>query len=158
MPSIEISWEEQPGPDEVAELSGLELLRASIAGELPAPPISRLMGMDLVEVEEGWCRFTTTPGPRHTNPVGVVHGGVLATLMDAVTGVAVQSHLPPAAGYSTTDLHVRYVRRVVPGEVVEATGRTLHVGRTMATAQGEARDQDGRLLGTGTASYFLHRP
>lgn len=158
MPSIEISWEEQPGPDEVAELSGLELLRASIAGELPAPPISRLMGMDLVEVEEGWCRFTTTPGPQHTNPVGVVHGGMLATLMDAVTGVAVQSHLPPAAGYSTTDLHVRYVRRVVPGEVVEATGRTLHVGRTMATAQGEARDQDGRLLGTGTASYFLHRP
>lgn len=156
VPSIEISWEE-PDPGRFAGMSGIEALRASIAGELPPPPITRLLGIELVEVDEGWCRLAFSAGGQHSNPVGITHGGALATLMDAVTGVAVQTHLPPESGYSTTDLHVRYLRPVRPGETVEGTGRTVHVGRTLATAAGEARDADDRLVCTATASYHLRR-
>lgn len=156
MPSTEISWVE-PDPSRAAEMSGLEALRASIAGELPAPPITCLMGIDLVAVEPGRCELTLVAGGQHSNPVGVVHGGALATLMDAATGVAVQTELPVGAGYSTIDLHVRYLRPVRPGQVVAAVGRTVRMGRTLASSAAEARDGEGRLLCTATAAYHLTR-
>ena len=96
----------------LAELDGLSALRAIVAGEIPPPPIGVLLGFEPVEVDEGRVVFAVDPGPQHYNPIGSVHGGLAATLIDSATGCAVHSTLPAGVGYTPTDLQVRYVRAI----------------------------------------------
>ena len=106
-----VTWED---PHALAEagrgLSGLEYLQKIIAGELPRPPISALMDFGLTELSEGRAVFTVEPAEYHYNPIGVVHGGLAATLLDSAMGCAVQSMLPAGAGYTTLEIKVNYVR------------------------------------------------
>jgi uncharacterized protein (TIGR00369 family) len=142
----------------LAELDGLSALRAILAGEIPPPPIGVLLGFEPVEVEEGRVVFAVEPGPQHYNPIGSVHGGLAATLIDSATGCAVHSTLPAGVGYTTTDLQVRYVRGITrdTGRVL-CEGTVVHRGRTMATA--EARVTAGnRLLAHGTAGVLILPP
>ena len=143
---------------DLAQLDGLNALRAMIAGELPPPPIATLLGFELVEVEPGRAIFAVEPGAQHYNPIGMVHGGLAATLIDSATGCAVHTTLPAGTGYTTTDVQVRFVRPITRDTGrIECIGEVVHRGRTLATAQ--ARVMAGeRLLAHGTASLLILPP
>ncbi|MET0695501.1 MAG: PaaI family thioesterase [Propionibacteriaceae bacterium] len=104
------------------ESSGLDLLRR-MGHDLPGPPISYTLGFELEEISEGRAVFAMDPAEFHENPLGTVHGGVLATLLDSATGCALHSTLPPGMGYTTTSLNVTYTRPVTP-----RTGRVRCIG------------------------------
>src|SRR5262245_24582410 len=105
--SVRIDWDD-PGALARAsrEMSGLEFLTKIVRGELPWPPIGKLLDLGPIEVAEGRAVFKVTPGERHYNPIGVVHGGLLATALDSTMGCAVHSTLPAGTAYTTVDLHV----------------------------------------------------
>jgi uncharacterized protein (TIGR00369 family) len=139
----------------LARLDGLSALRGIMAGELPPPPIALLLGIEPVEVEEGRVVFAVEPGEQHYNPIGTVHGGLAATLIDSATGCAVHSTLPAGVGYTSIDLQVRFVRPITrdTGRIL-CEGTVVHRGRRLATA--EARVIAGeRLLAHGTASVLI---
>lgn len=136
--------------------SGLELLQAMRDGALPHPPIAMLLDFTLVVAEHGRTTFACTPGEHHHNPIGSVHGGLAATLLDSAMGCAVQTTLEAGTGYTTLDLSVRYVRPLQAGDgTVECTGHVVSRGQRVATAEGRVLDARGRLCATGTTSCLL---
>ena len=142
-----------------AELSGLEHLQAIADGTLPPPPMARLMGMDLVEAEEGRALFAAVPTDDFYNPIGSVHGGFAATLLDSAMGCAVQTMLPQDVGYTTLELSLNLVRgiTVATGRVL-CEGRTIHVGRRTATAEARlTAEATGKLLAHGTTTCLVTR-
>ncbi|MCX4987675.1 MULTISPECIES: PaaI family thioesterase [unclassified Streptomyces] len=140
----------------VGRYSGLDFLREMQAGRLPAPPISATLGMTLEEVEHGRVVFALVPGEEHYNPIGSVHGGVYATLLDSAAGCAVQSVLPPGTGYTSLDLTVKFLRPVtVDTGTVRAVGTVVSSGRRTALAQAELFDAADRLLAHTTSSCLL---
>jgi len=131
-----------------AELDGLDYMRRIAAGTMPAPPIAELLGFTIAEAEHGRAVFAMEPAEWMYNPIGMVHGGVAATILDSCMGCAVHTTLPAGSGYSTTDLQVRYVRamRTDTGRVL-AEGRVVHAGRRVATAEGRLfAEADGALI------------
>jgi uncharacterized protein (TIGR00369 family) len=149
-----VSWSD-PAPAAQAGLamSGLEYLTAMLAGELPAPPIGILLGLGAKCVESGRVVFELEPGEHLYNPIGLVHGGALATLLDSVTGCAVHSALPAGTRYATTGLSLSFMRAVTADTgLLTAEGRVTHVGRRAAYANGEIRDRAGGLIATAQAT------
>ncbi|MER8220639.1 PaaI family thioesterase [Streptomyces sp. NPDC094143] len=140
----------------VAHHSGLDFLREILAGRLPAPPIAAALGFTLEEAEHGRAVFALVPGEEHYNPIGSVHGGVYATLLDSAAGCAVQSTLPRGTGYTSIDLTLKFLRPVtVDTGKVRAVGTILNLGRRTALAQAELLDSDDRLLAHATSSCML---
>ncbi|MDX3234998.1 PaaI family thioesterase [Streptomyces sp. ME03-5709C] len=140
----------------VGRTSGLEFLRDVVAGRLPAPPIASTLGFTLEEVEEGRAVFAMEPGEEHYNPIGSVHGGVYATLLDSAAGCAVQSVLPEGMGYTSLDLNLKFLRPITVGTgKVRALGTVLNHGRRTALAQAELFDAADRLLAHATSSCML---
>lgn len=140
----------------IASMSGFEVMRLIAAGELPPPPIAELLGMEIVEVGDGFASFTLEPDSRMLNPIGSVHGGIAATLLDSCMGCAVHTTLPPGAGYTTAQLNLHYLRSMQPGMgVVRATGTVLHRGRKQSTAEAKLFDAQGRLLAHGTTTCLI---
>lgn len=141
----------------VATLSGLEFLQKIIDGELPAPPIARQMNFGLSDASAGRAVFRGLPGESHLNPLGGVHGGWAATLLDSALGCAVHTMLEKGEGYSTIEFKVNLTRPITPrtGEVT-CEGRVIHKGRTTAVSEATLKDAQGRLLamGTETCSIF----
>ena len=136
--------------------TGRQFLDALAAGELPPPPILALVDARLVRVEDGEVQFDCEPAEYHYNPIGSVHGGVIATLLDSAAGCAVQSTLPEGVGYTSLDLSVKYLRAVrADGGTVSCVGTVVHRGRRTALAQAELRDSSGRLLATATSSCII---
>ncbi len=132
------AWEDPLASVELgAGLSGLEVMQGIITGAIPPPPIARLLGMSVLEVEQGRAVFALEPAEWMYNPIGSVHGGVAATILDSCMGCAVHTTLGAGVGYATTDLQVRYLRSMRAGEGrVLAEGRVVHAGRRTATAEG----------------------
>jgi uncharacterized protein (TIGR00369 family) len=142
--------------EQVAGKSGLALFRAMIAGELPAPPISQTLDFILVEAEAGRVVFQGRPGFAHYNPMGIVHGGWFATLLDSALGCAVQSMQPAGKAYTTAELKVNIVRPLtdkVP--FVRAESRVIHNGGRMATADARLTGADGKLYAHGSTTCFI---
>ncbi len=137
--------------------TGLEFVRAMAARELPAPPIAQAFGMEGVEVREGRAVFALTPAEWMYNPIGSVHGGVAATLLDQCMGAAIQTTLPAGTGYATSDLHVRYLRAMSASTGrVRAEGTVTHAGRRQATAEGRlVAEETGTLLATATTGCLV---
>ena len=135
--------------------SGVAMLRAIQSGDLPGPGIARLLGFTLTNIEPGHVECTLVTRDDMTNPMGSVHGGITATLLDTVMGCAVQSVLPLGEGYTTTDLQVRYVRTVTPGSRVHAVGTVVHRGRRLATAEGRLTDEHGKLVAHATTGCMI---
>ncbi|MEU7102268.1 PaaI family thioesterase [Streptomyces longwoodensis] len=152
-----IEWEDpRVSAAAVGRGSGLDFLRDVLAGRLPAPPISATLGFTLEEVEAGRAVFAMEPGEEHYNPIGSVHGGVYATLLDSAAGCAVQSVLPAGTGYTSLDLTLKFLRPVtVDTGKVRAVGTVLHQGRRTALAQAELFDTTDRLLAHATSSCML---
>jgi len=143
----------------VDERSGLETLRAMIAGALPPPPIAATLGFRLVEVGEGRAVFEGMPGPHLLNPLGAVHGGYALTLIDSAAGCALHSALPAGIGYTTVETKVNFVRPIDPaGGPVRCEGRVLSRGRTIATADAFLTSDAGKLLAHGTSTLILLPP
>jgi uncharacterized protein (TIGR00369 family) len=139
---------------------GVDFLQAIKDGRLPPPPIAELLGFEIVEVAKGEVTFALTPQEKHYNPIGSVHGGVAATLLDTVMGCALHTLLPRGAWYTTLDINVRYHRGITlqTGPVV-ATGTVVHNGRRTATAEGRVIEPvSGRLLASGTSTLMVVRP
>lgn len=148
-----------PAPSDLASLSGLEVMQRVATGMLPPPSIASLVGMDLATVEDGAAVFVLTPDDRMLNPLGTVHGGVAATLLDSCMGCAVHTTLPPGADYTTAQLNVHYLRAMRPGTGPgRAVGTVLHRGRTQCTAEGRLLDSGGRLLAHATTTCLIRMP
>ena len=140
----------------VPTLSGIEFLRAVRDERLPAPPIARLMGMRLTEVEPGRIVFECEPDESVYNPIGTVHGGLLCTLADSVTACAVQTTLPLGMTYTSIDLNISYLRPVtVNSGVLRATGTVTKPGRRVAFASAEIVDAAGKVVATATSSCLI---
>jgi uncharacterized protein (TIGR00369 family) len=140
----------------IASLSGLEVMQLIAAGKLPPPPIAQLLGMDVEEVGDGFATFTLEPDARMLNPIGSVHGGIAATLLDSCMGCAVHTTLAPGMGYTTAQLNLHYLRSMQPGMGrVRAVGTVLHRGRKQSTAEARLFDDKGRLLAHGTTTCLI---
>jgi uncharacterized protein (TIGR00369 family) len=140
----------------VLTMTGLELLNAMIAGKLPGPPIMELLDFRLTEVEHGRAVFEGVPQFRHYNPLGTVHGGYTATLLDSCMGCAVHTTLPKGIGYTTLEFKVSLIRALTKDTgPVRAEGKILNAGRRAATAEGRVTDDKGRLLAHATTTCLI---
>lgn len=125
-------------------------------GRLAAPPVNETIGMTLESVEAGRASFGMRAEERLANPAGVIHGGMTATLLDTALTIAVITTLPADKIATTTDLHVQYVRPLLPtGEKVVAEATLIHAGTTFATAEGRLHDERGRLIAHATGSFAI---
>jgi uncharacterized protein (TIGR00369 family) len=155
-----ITWSDPTTSAEAGRhLSGLEFMRAIIAGELPAPPIAVTLGFAIKEVEVGRVVFVGYPAEYQYNPIGVIHGGLAATLLDSAMSCAVQSMLPAGVGYTTLEIKVNFVRPITTstGEL-RCEGTALHLGSRTGTAEGRLIDQAGKLYAHGTTTCLILRP
>ena len=143
--------------EDIQKYTGLELLQRLVDGKYPAPPISFALNFTLAEVSEGRAVFRGMPGERHLNPLGMVHGGWAATLLDSSLACAVQTLLAKGEAYTTAEFKVNLTRPITPktGEVV-CEGKVVHKGRTLAVSEATLKDANGKLLafGTETCSIF----
>lgn len=142
--------------DEVRAMSGLEFLQAWIDGRLPSPPIGQVFDFDAVAVEKGRVLFAGIPDARFYNPIGTVHGGWAATLLDSCMACAVHSTLEPGQGYTTLEIKINYVRAMTDRTGrVEAEGKVVHAGKQVATAEGWLRDAQGRIVAHGSTTCMV---
>ena len=141
---------DQPsGPD------GLQQLQAMLSGGLRAP-IGETLGFDLVELEPGRVAFQGSPDRRVYNPLGGVHGGYAATLLDSACGIAVHSRIAAGQGYTTLELKVSYLRGMTDASgPVRAEGRVISMGRRVAFAEATLTDKDGRVCATATSTLLV---
>lgn len=144
-------------PGMVAGKSGLEIMQAMLRGEMPYPSIAQTLDFRIIEVEAGRAVFQGTPGTAHLNPMGTVHGGWYATLLDSAVGCAVHTLMPAGRGYTTAELSVNLVRAIPLGKVprVRAEGKVLHCGRQLATAEGRLYGPDGTLYAHATTTCLV---
>lgn len=143
-------------PEQVMHLSGLEILQQMLEGKLPPPPIAETLDFTLVSVAKGEAIFQGVPKLKHYNPMGGIHGGWFATLLDSALGCAVMSALPPGRGYTTLELKINLVRGLsakVP--LVRAVGKTVHVGKQVATAEAQLIGHDGKLYAHSSTTCLV---
>lgn len=149
----------EPGlayPGHAAKLGGLDLLQAMIRGEVPDPPITRTLDFYLLEVERGRAVFQGQPGLAHYNPIGSVHGGWQATLLDSAMACAVHTLVEPGFGYTTLEFKIHCVRPLTEKTgPVRAEGRIVASGKRVATAEGRLVDAEGRLYSHGTTTCLI---
>jgi uncharacterized protein (TIGR00369 family) len=140
-------------------LAGLEFLTGLTDGRLPPPPVATTTGIEAVEFGAGRAVFALTPAEWQYNPIGSVHGGILATLADSALGCAVHSALPAGTGYTSLDLVLKFTRAVTvaSGRVV-AVGEVVSLGRRVATSQVTLTDAAGRVVAHGTSTCLVMGP
>ncbi len=141
---------------QVKHLSGLEFLQGMLEGRFPPPPIAAALKFELVEVEHGRAVFESVPEFGFYNPIGVVHGGYAATLLDSCMGCAVHTTLPAGQAYTTLEFKINYVRAMTDQTGrVRAEGRVIHPGKRAATAEGHIYDARDKLLAHGTTTCLV---
>jgi uncharacterized protein (TIGR00369 family) len=142
--------------DQIAGKTGLEMMQAILRGELPAAPIGKTMNFCLIHIEEGQTIFQGTPKPAFFNPLGTIHGGWIATLLDSALGCAVHTKMPVGRAYTTAELSVNMVRALSPKvERVRAIANVLHCGRQLATAEAKLLGPDGTLYAHATTTCLV---
>jgi uncharacterized protein (TIGR00369 family) len=151
-----------PGPgvarmDQIAGLSGLQMMQAMLGGEIPYAAIAKTLDFTLVKVSEGVAVFQGTPGPAHLNPLGTIHGGWYATLLDSALGCAVHTMMPPGRGYTTAELGVNLVKAINPAKtpLIRAEGKVIHCGKQLATAEARLYGPDGTLYAHATTTCLV---
>lgn len=155
-----VTWEDPRALAEaVVAMGGHQFLEAMARGDLPKPPIAETLDFTAVEFGDGTAVFEFSPAEFHENPLGTVHGGVLATLLDSALGCAVQTKLSGGASYTTIELKVNYIRPLLAGAgPVRCAAQVVHVGGRIATAEGRALGADGRLYAHATTTCMVLRP
>jgi uncharacterized protein (TIGR00369 family) len=143
-------------PETMKALGGLDFLKGIVNGTQPHPPMSELLGFYLIEIDEGRAVFEGLPEFRHYNPIGSVHGGFAATLLDSALGCAIFSTIAKGEAWTTLELKFNFVRRMTKDTgPVRAEGRILHRGRTLATSQGELKDRAGKLYAHASTTCMI---
>lgn len=138
------------------QLAGIDYLRKMASGELPGAPIASHINMDIIEVNEGSVTFRSTPDESHYNPIGMVHGGLVCTLLDSALGCATQTLLPAGTGYTSIELKVNYLRPVTATSgPLTCTGRVTKPGRRVTFAEGEVLDNQGKVVATASGSLLV---
>jgi uncharacterized protein (TIGR00369 family) len=141
---------------EIGRRSGLQTLHAMIDGELPAPPILHLIGATAMEAEEGRVTVLMPAAEFHYNPLGTVHGGIIATLLDTAAGCTVHSTLPAGVGYTSLDLSTRFIKPVTTGSgLLRCEGSIVSRGRRVAVAEARLTDERGALVAHATSTCML---
>ncbi|MFI0466267.1 MULTISPECIES: PaaI family thioesterase [Saccharopolyspora] len=145
---------------DLATMSGLELMRwvqSERTDDIPS--IGRLLGMRFDEVEHGRIVISLETRPDFANPLGTVHGGIAATLLDSAMACAVHTTLPAGVGYTTLELKVNYIRAArTDGRTLTAEGNVIHAGRSTATAEGKVLDEHGKLMAHATTTCLILQP
>ena len=142
--------------EELVAGDGLSFLRGIIAGTNPAPPFADAMDFELAEADEGRVVFVGQPSARFFNPLGTIHGGWTATILDSAMACATHATLKPGEGYTTLEMKLNYVRPVMPGNgPVRCEGRLIHRGGSVATSEGKLVDAAGKLLAHGTETCMI---
>jgi uncharacterized protein (TIGR00369 family) len=142
----------------LATATGLELMQAMLAGTIPMAAIAKVVPMQGVSVSEGALEFSARADDTHTNPLGGVHGGFAATVLDSVTGCVTHTVLGAGISYSTIDLHVKMLRPVPKFVPLKATGKVLSHSTNIVVAEGFLHDPEGRLLAHATSTCMTLRP
>src|ERR1700738_2984325 len=143
-------------PEVMASMPGIDFVRAIFAGKLPSPPIMQAIEPFDCTAEPGVVVIHSTPSFRHYNPIGSVHGGYAATLLDSAMGLAVHTMLPAGTGYTTLEFKISFIRGMTENTgPVRSEGRTLNVGRRTATAEARITDTKGRLLAHATTTCLV---
>lgn len=143
-------------PEHVAGKTGMEMMQAMLRGELPFPPIAKTLDFQLLEVGEGRALFQGIPGPAHLNPMGGIHGGWYATLLDSALGCSVHTLMPVGRGYTTAELGVNLVKAIGRNvSRVRAEGKVIHCGRQLATAEARLFGPDGTLYAHATTTCLV---
>ena len=143
--------------EQIAGKTGLEVMQAMLRGELPHAAIATTLDFLLVEIDFGAATFQGRPGPAHLNPMGSIHGGWYATLLDSALGCAVHSTLPVGRAYTTAELSVNLVKAINPAKTprVRAIGKVIHSGRQLATAEARLVGPDGTLYAHATTTCLV---
>ena len=148
-----------PGPLPVSLATsrpGIDVLRDMIDGRLPSPPIAHALQYLLVHVAPGEAVFQGRPSADFLNPLGTLHGGWYATLLDSAVGCAVHTTMQPGRAYTTLEFKINLVRAIGPDvPLVRAEGRTIHVGRQTATAEGKLVGPDGKLYAHASTTCLI---
>ena len=139
------------------DMNGLEFLTAMRTGQIPPPSISETMPMQPVEVAEGFIEFEVQADHRHLNPLGGVHGGFAATVLDSVTGCAVHTMLEAGVGYGTIDLNIKMCRPIPKNQKLIATGNVINISKNLGISEGKIIDTDGKLSAHATATCMITR-
>jgi uncharacterized protein (TIGR00369 family) len=150
-----------PGPglarfEDIAGKTGLEVMQAMLHGEIPYAAIAKTLDFTIVEASAGRAVFQGTPLAQHLNPLGTIHGGWIATLLDSALGCAVHTMMPVGSSYTTAELGVNYVKAVTPKvQRVRAEGKVIHCGRQLATAEARVVGPDGTLYAHATTTCLV---
>ena len=141
------------------QLSGLAYFRKMMSGEVPRAPMTALLNLRLLEADKGRVVFGAVPGRSHYNGMGVVHGGLVATLLDSALGCAINTLAPPGKVFTTLEIKINYTRPLT-GEVgpVRCEAHAIHVGSRVGTAEGRVVDANGKLYAHGTTTCILIEP
>lgn len=140
------------------EMTGLEFLQAMIDGHIPRASISETIPMDLHSISKGEASFNVKADQRHLNPLGGVHGGFAATVLDSVTGCAVHTTLEAGVGYGTIDLNIKMCRPVPKDKTLLAIGKVINLSKNLAISEGQLIDEDGKLYAHATATCMIIHP
>jgi uncharacterized protein (TIGR00369 family) len=152
-----VSWRD-PAPTTAMGLAmaGIDYIRAMVDGILPPPPIAGLMEFDMVAADPGRVVFTCRPDESVFNPIGVIHGGLVCTLLDSVAGCALHSTLPQGKGYTSMEIKVNYLKAVrLSSGVLTATGTVVKSGSRVGFTEGVVTDADGAVLATATSTLLV---
>ena len=152
-------WEDpQPTREASADRDGLAVLRAIGSGTLPVPPAMKTLGIEPDEAEPGRVSFVLEPAEFHLNPFGIVHGGILAAMLDTAMGCAAHSLLPAATGYVTGEMNIRFLRPglLTAGPLV-CIGEVVHAGTSTMVTSARIVDSHDRLVAIGGATCLVRR-
>ncbi len=142
--------------EQIADLTGLQQMQAMLRGDVPYPHIADTLDFVMISVAPGQAIFQSTPQTKHLNPMGTVHGGWYATLLDSAVGCAVHTLMPVGRAYTTAELSINLVRGATPGkEPLRAIGTVLHAGKQLATAEGKIVDASGKLYAHATTTCLV---
>ncbi|CAN5145326.1 PaaI family thioesterase [soil metagenome] len=152
-----ISWQDPMiGAKAMTTLSGLDYMRALLAGDYPPPPILEVMNLHLESVEVGTVTFTAQPDESHYNPIGAVHGGFACTVLDSVAGCAVQTTLPLGFGYTSLEIKVNYLAGITATTgPLTAVGTVIKPGKRVAFAEGVLTDSSGKVVATASSTLLV---
>lgn len=152
-----ITWHDPMiAAQEALRMSGLEFLQGIVSGEIPPPPVAVLTRMKLQEVEEGSAVFVLDPDESLYNPIGSVHGGIVATACDSAASCAVQTKLVKEQAYTTLEMKINYIRPITTNTGrLRCTGEAIHVGRRIGTAEARLEDAAGKLYAHATVTCLI---
>ena len=158
--TVTVTWKDPMQLAQAARgMAGIDFLRGVRDGTIQAAPIQELIGMQLAEVEPGRAVWEVVPAEQHYNPIGVVHAGIAATLLDSAMACAVHSTIPLGKGYTTLEFKLNLVRAVtIKSGRLRAIGKVVHGGKTTATAEGRLEDAAGALYAHATTTCIILGP